>query len=281
MKFFTNMKISLKLGALILIALISLGVVGSTGYYYIQQASRQMNTMYTERAVPVRLLTVNVAQLHLVNGAVLELMLTTDEKRNQELQNIIKDRTAQVNENLAVVEKLNLDTKSTELLAKIKASQQKYQATRAQVIELAMQNKNTEAYALYVTTGEQLTTEYAADMRNLADYCTKLSEQMNADTQAASARATQITIGILVAALLVLGLIGLFITKLIAKPLQVMVTVCEEFAAGDFRDKPRQVIRKDEVGQLADALANVRGSLRIILKQVNESAEQVAASSEE
>lgn len=281
MNFFTNMKISLKLGVLILIALLSLGIVSYTGNYYLRQAAEDINTIYEERLVPVRLLTVNVAQLHLVNGAVLELMLTTDEKRNQELKNIINERTANVKENLTVIEKLHLDTKSTELLAKIKTSQQRYQAVRTQVIELAMQNKNAEAYALYVTSGEQLATEYAADMRNLADYCAKLSEQMNADTQAAAAKATQITIGILVAAFFVLGFIGLFITRIIAKPLQFMVSVCEEFAAGDFRDKPRQMIRKDEVGQLADALANMRDSLRKVLKQVSDSAEQVAASSEE
>lgn len=74
---------------------------------------------------------------------------------------------------------------------------------------------------------------------------------------------------------------GFYIARAITKPLQLMVDVCKELADGDFRDKPRKMLRKDEIGQVADALVNMRGSLRTAFKQVNESAEQVAASSEE
>ncbi|MEN6411239.1 MAG: methyl-accepting chemotaxis protein [Veillonellales bacterium] len=81
--------------------------------------------------------------------------------------------------------------------------------------------------------------------------------------------------------ILIVLVIAFLESNRIAKPLVTMVSVCEELSAGDFRDKPRKLFRKDEIGQLADALANMRGSLRTVLKQVNESAEQVAASSEE
>lgn len=80
----------------------------------------------------------------------------------------------------------------------------------------------------------------------------------------------------------ILGIvIGAFSARSIVKPLKFMVTVCNEFAAGDFRDKPRQMIRKDEIGDLANALAAMRDSVRVLMKQVNISAEQVAAASEE
>lgn len=79
---------------------------------------------------------------------------------------------------------------------------------------------------------------------------------------------------------LVLG-VAFFVSNRIARPLITMVEVCDELADGDFRDKPRKLQRKDELGQLADALVNMRGNLRTILKKVNESAETVAASSEQ
>ncbi|MCE5287154.1 MAG: methyl-accepting chemotaxis protein [Pelosinus sp.] len=86
---------------------------------------------------------------------------------------------------------------------------------------------------------------------------------------------------IIIIAVIVASVSGYYAAKKITKPLQVMVNICKELADGDFRDKPRQIDRKDEIGQLADALVNMRGSLRTAFKQVNESAEQVAASSEE
>ena len=281
MSFFNNMKVSLKLGILILAALLSLGVTGYTGYYYIQEASIAMDTMYAERLVPVKLLNESASNVRIINGAVLELMLTTNVNKNQELKTLIEQTMVKVGENLDEVEKLQLDTKSTDLLAKVRESRKKYHAARAAVTELAIQNKNAEAYSLYVTNLEPRTAEYNSNLLDLANYFTKLSEEMNLANQATAARSTMVMTGFTVVMFVILSLGGLFIARMITSPLQIMVSACKELAAGDFRDKPRQMIRKDEIGQLDDALASMRGSLRTVLKKVNESAEQVAASSEE
>ena len=281
MDFFNNMKVSLKLSVLILVALLSLGVVGGIGHYNLQEASVEMNTMYVERLVPGYLITENRSHVRAMNGAILELMLTTDTRKNQELKTFIDDHVTKINNNLAVVEKLPLDPKAKELLTKIKTSQQKYEAVTKEVIALSLQNKNAEAYALYTKSLDPLSKEYTDNFRDLAGHYSKLSEQMNTENKAEAATATKITIGFTLAMVIILGGIGLFITRMITRPLQFMVSVCEEFAAGDFRDKPRQMLRKDEIGQLADAMASMRASLRTVLKQVSESAEQVAASSEE
>lgn len=281
MSFFNNMRLSLKLSMLILVAFLLLSVVGGVGYYYTKQSGDTMDTIYKDRLVPVRLLAESASFERAINGTVLEMAITTDDKKNQELKKMVDGRIEGVNKNLEVIEKSHLDPKAIEMLAKIKALQPQYRATQTQVIELAMKNKNAEAYALYASSVGPLATEYMDNLRNLADYYTKLSEQMSVDTQAAAAKATQITIGILMAAFLILGLSGFFITRMITKPLHVMILACEELADGDFRDKPRRFVRKDEIGQLGDALANVRSSLYTVLKQVNEAAEQVAASSEE
>ena len=281
MSFFTNLKVSVKLGILILAALLSLVLVGCTGYYYLQESSKAMNTMYTERLVPIELLNQSATGVRTINGAVLEIMLTTDVNKNRELKNSIEQTMTKVGENLTAVEKLPLDTKAADLLAKITASRQQYHAARAEVTDLAMQNKNAEAFALYVAKVEPITREYNSNLLNLINYYDLLSKEMNLSNQASAAWATRIMIVFTLTMVVLLSLGGLFISRMISKPLQLMVSVCEELAAGDFRDKPRQMIRKDEIGQLDDTLISMRGSLRTVLKQVSESAEQVAASSEE
>ena len=281
MNWFANVKMAYKLSMLSIIALVALCTVGYTGYYYLGQADKALNTIYDERLMPVKLLTESRSHANRINGAVLELMLTTDVKRNQELKDTIDDRVKKNNENLALVEKIPLDPKAAALFAKVKMAQQENRAVRNQIVELAMQNKNAEAYALYTSKLSQTSTVYTDNLRDLADYFTKLSEQANAENDVMVDRATKISLGSIFVALLVLGLFSFFITRMITKPLQFMVAACEELAAGDFRDKPRQLLRKDEIGQLADALVSMRGSMRLVLKQVSDSAEQVAASSEE
>lgn len=281
MQWLANFKMANKLGVLIIVALIALGAVGLTGYYYLKDANHEMQVMYADRLIPVELLNESRSNVNAMNGAVLELMLTTDDKKNQELKNFIDQRTKQVGDNLAEVEKLHLDAKAKELMGKVNATRQKYRDARGQVIELAMQNKNAEAYALYTVQVAPLATQFTDNMREFANYFAELSKQANLDSEAAFAQAMRISVGIIFVAFLLLGLTGWLVTKSITKPLGAMVAVCEEFADGDFRDKQRQVLSKDEIGKLAEALAKMQGNIRILMKKITESAEQVAASSEE
>lgn len=237
--------------------------------------------MYDERLVPIKMITEICKNAEAIKGVALEMMLTTDEKKNQEQKNYIAERVAENNKNMAVIEKLQLDEKGEGLVADIKQAQQKNRAARTTVIELAMQNKNAEAYAEYVSSLNPLTTDYINRLRILADYYTQISHQTDLENDAAATKAMQIMIGFTVIMFILLVVIGMAITRMITTPLKNMVFFCENLSNGDFRDKPRKVVSKDEFGQLADALVNMRNNLQIALKKVNESAEQVAASSEE
>lgn len=281
MNFFDNIKVSLKLSIVILVALLSLGAVGGIGYYYLHQASVQMAIMYRERFVPNDQIAGSFAKVRATDGYMLELMLTTDGSRNQELRNAVNENMEKINQDLAAVEKLPLDTKARALMSQIRESQQKYRAIRSEVIELAAQNKNAEAYALYVSKAAPLSAKYVADMAELSNYYTELGARMNDDSQAAAATARMIMGVIIAASVLLLLAIGVVIVRAVTRPLQSMILICNELAEGDFRDKPRRILTKDETGQLADSLANMRNRLRTAFQQVNESAEQVAASSEE
>ncbi|MDR3590801.1 MAG: methyl-accepting chemotaxis protein [Negativicutes bacterium] len=281
MQWLTNLKVAKKLGLLMTIALIALGAVGLTGYYYLKAANTELDAMYDDRLVPIKLLNESRAYVRAMNGAVLELMLTTDDKKNQELKNFVDQRTKQVGDDIAEIEKVNMDAKAKELLAKVKATRQKYRDSRAAVIELAVQNKNAEAYALYVAQVDPVANQYVQDFTDLANYFDTISKKAKLDADAELAKAVAISGGIVFAALLLLGASGWLIAKSISKPLGLMVQICEELAAGDFRDRERQVLRKDEIGQLADALAKMRSTVRSLMKKITESAEQVAASSEE
>ena len=281
MNLFNNIRMSLKLSILIAIALLSMSIIGFTGYYYLQQSNADINSMYTEKLIPITLMEENRAHVNGATAALFEIMITTDDNRNKALEKEISDQVKDFNANIAEFEKTDLDAKEKEKLAGLKTSLQKFRDVRAKVLELAIQNKNTEAYALYLASGAPLAKEVTDKCIDLSKYEVEMAQKSNADNKASFEKSIQIMLGIIFISFLILGLSGLFITRMITKPLNTMVLVCEELAAGDFRDKLRSFVRKDEIGQLADALANMRSNLRTVLKQVNESAEQVAASSEE
>ena len=278
---FENSRMVYKLGALILTALLALCIVGYIGYYFLYNANKSMDAMYDDRMVPSTLLNESRSHARGINGAVLEMMLTKDAKKTQELKEYIADRVKSNNENLAIIEKTALDEKTKESLVKVKAAQQKNREARNQVIELASQNKDAEAYELYVNRLSGLTNAYTDNLRDLSDYYAELAEQAKTQEDMMFDQAIKITVGSISAAFLVLLLIGWLVTRSITAPLQLLVTACKELASGDFRAKPRAVQRRDEIGQVADALVEMRENVRIVLNQVNVSTEQVAASAEE
>ncbi|MBP2661937.1 MAG: methyl-accepting chemotaxis sensory transducer, partial [Firmicutes bacterium] len=217
------MKVVLKLSVLIIISLLSLGTTGYTGYHFLQQSNMDMNILYKERLIPVKILNETRAEVRKGDAATLELMLTTNESKNQELRKTLTEATEKANTNLLEIEKVNLDAKSHEYLNKIKTTMQKYREARKQTSELSMQNKNAEAYALYVTSVDPLANELLQQIYNFSDYYSKLSETMNAENQLSFKKATQITISIMVLSLIILGVSGLYITRIITKPLNEMV----------------------------------------------------------
>jgi methyl-accepting chemotaxis protein len=281
LSFFNDMKVRFKLASLLIVAFAALGLIGLVGSYNHSQATRDLTTMYNERLLPVALIVENRSYVNRINGSVLELMLTNNTKKNQDMKSMIDDRSMKITTNLAEIEKMQLDAKATDLLKKIEITQKKYDTAKTKIISLAVENKKAEAYVLYDKELSPLATEYTDDLRDLADYYKKISLEMETTAASNAQMSARLTTGFILLTFILLGLFGIFIAKKITRPLQIMGVLCKELENGDFSDKPRKLFTKDELGQLADALINMRSGLRTILKKVNESATQVAASSEE
>ncbi|MDU2064427.1 MAG: methyl-accepting chemotaxis protein [Sporomusaceae bacterium] len=281
MKFVNNLPVSLKLSILICIGLVSLLVVTYTGYYFLQRSSSDVGIMYRDRLKPVELVNQTFSLVALSNASTLELMVTTDEKRNQEIKKDMTERSAQIGKNLEIVEKSLSEPEGKALMAKVQASRQKYRDIREKALVLARANKNTEAYAVYVQEVYPQAQEYFSNLNQLSAYYSTLSNKMDEDNKAALTHSVLVAVGVMaVAGLLLLGS-GFYITRNITVPLSLMVRACQDLANGDFREKPRRVLRSDEVGKLADALVLMRSSLNRLMRQVGSSAEHLAASAEE
>ena len=281
LKILNDLKVSLKLGGLLLVAFIALAVVGGVGYYSLQQSNTRINAMYEEGLVPLKLINQICTGTTKANTVVMEMMLTSENSKKQQLKMALADIGKESNALYETLGKVKLDAKGQELLKQVQESRVIYRDTRAKVLELAEKNQNAEAYALYADKVDALAKKYIENCDNLADHYSDLSEKMKAESAVKAAQANQITLSFIIVMFILLGIIGVMIVKAITSPLHSMVETCQILAAGDFQDKPQSILRKDELGQLADALVDMRTKLRKVLHQVNESAEQVAGSSEE
>ncbi len=108
------------------------------------------------------------------------------------------------------------------------------------------------------------------------------SAQAAADTRMlASSQRAMVILGIMGAAAVVLGLCAaLLITRLIVVPLRQSVTFAQRIAAGDLSQDITQA-RRDEVGQLLEAMQAMTVSLRNLVSRIGGGVGQIAAAAEQ
>lgn len=281
MNYFNNLKVSKKLGLLIIAAFISLTVVGGIGYHYLQESNDQVSIMYEERLVPNDQISTIQQQMESNRSTLLEMALTTDLKKKQDLKDLVAERKRVANESMDVLGKIPMDAKGLSLMVKIKAAQDAYRPVRDEIVELLMVNKNSEAFILFSTKLPIVNGEYIKEINALDDYYSGLAKQASIDNKKAAKSATHIIVGFILVTFIILGVSGFYVSRMITRPLQLLIIACNEIAAGDFSDKPRKLLRKDEIGQVADAVIKMKTDIRGLMKKISESSEQVAASSQQ
>lgn len=276
-----NLSIRKKLVVMVSISVVFLALVSLTGYHYLQKSNDATESIYSERLVPVQLINENRSYIRAVQADILELMLTTNENENNRLKADIQKRADAFNKNIALFEKTSLDDYETRKLGELKASMQKYRDAREQVIALALQNKNAEAYALYVRDVTPNLNDAAQKLIELSEYDTKEAAKSAEDNRQDFATAVKMLVGFSLLSLLIVSFIGWLISNMITKPLHVVTVAVREVAAGNLAIAKLNLDLKDETGQVAMAVNEMVANLKKLVSKVSSSAEQVASSAQQ
>ncbi|HWR42128.1 methyl-accepting chemotaxis protein [Sporomusa sp.] len=282
-KWFNNLRLSSKILCLVAVMEVFLGIIGYFGYYNNEKANQSISEMYQQRLLSVEWLNDNRNQARAIQADIYELMLTNNDNRNSQLKADIEKRITIFNDNLTKYEKTKLDTESTKLLAQTKEELVKYRDTRKIVLELAMQNKNAEAYQYYVANVAGPAEKFNVYLRDLADYNVKLADEMNKRSEQEFETTKKTLISIILGSMLVALGLGWLLANNITKPLKLEADHLAKLADGDFSiDVAHEFLtRNDEIGGMATAIDHLNKNTRQLIRQIATSAEHVAASSQE
>ena len=283
MNFIKNLKVSAKLLLLLVTAMIFLSAVGLTGYHYLAKSQQSINDIYNEGLLIIEWLNENRAHSRAIEADILDLMLTSDNSENKRLAQDIEERSKTVDNNLALYEKTQLDSFEVENLRILHENLQKYRESRAKVIELAMQNKNAEAYQLYNQSARKYESAFNQNLIDLANYNTKLADEVNQQNKKNFAVAITLFVSIIAAGILIVALLGWVIVRSITENLKAATAHLGVLAQGDFsNDVPQEYLQaKNEFGVLAKAFETMQNNMRSLIRQLSQTAEQLATSAEE
>ncbi|MBF7142668.1 MULTISPECIES: methyl-accepting chemotaxis protein [Pseudomonas] len=118
------------------------------------------------------------------------------------------------------------------------------------------------------------------EVTTITDSNTRQIDEAAKDSRQTSAQATYLLLGGIVVAFVLAILLGLVITRSIARPIAVAVTTARRVADGDLT-VPIQADRKDEIGMLLTALGGMQTNLKTTIEEIARASDQLASAAEE
>ncbi len=266
-----NVKIGKKLlGGFILIILIMI-IIAWTGFMYINTLADKSEEMYNDRLIPIQQIGVINGAFTQFRGDVYKAMLVPEE-RTTSLDSAEKVLSS-VNEEIAVIDKLNLSPEERKVFENFKTAFQNYKTESLKVINLVQENKINDAInSLKAGTAlANYRTQCNEALKTLMDTNLKVAEEIHT-TNARDANTAKTTMILVTIIGIIIGIgFALALTRSITGPLAKTVFMIEEMGHGHLGMR-LSMDRKDEIGILAttmDAFAeNLQHGVIGIMKQI-------------
>ncbi|MEK5380864.1 methyl-accepting chemotaxis protein [Niallia sp. FSL W8-0635] len=236
--------------------------------------------MYTRSLVSIT----NLIQIRVNNRAsdsyTLELLLTTDQAKNNELKEQLNTVWNDMDQLFSEIENGSLTTAEQELINNYKAEMQELNNARSNVLALALENKNEEAYTLFISDIEEHRTKVNDILKELQSVKTTSAENKYKANEQRLQTVTIFVYSLLAVSFILLLGISLYISRLITKPVKEIQNLLSKAEEGDFTVKGTYQ-SKDEIGELTSSFNHMTEKLQSVFSTVQDSSQQVASASEE
>jgi methyl-accepting chemotaxis protein len=281
MKWFYDLKISVKLlSSFTLVALIagSIGYVGVTRLGQLEASGEAMYSLNTQPLGDLIDVTTNYQKLRVnVRDVVLD---RTNEERNKRVASI-KELEKQIDDLLKSVDEHSKSAEVKKAIQETHAALGAYGPIWQKITSLALEGKTEQAFAVMRDPVSAVPAKAVDDaIQKLSDLkVTDAKKKNEINTQNAKDAIRFTLILVVVGSVLALGL-GWFISAIISGPLRKGVDFAVAVAGGDLTQK-LDLNQQDEVGKLSRAMNDMVEKLRDIVGEVKSATDNVASGSQQ
>ena len=185
-----------------------------------------------------------------------------------------------MNDKLAKSEQLFTTEGGKIIIQKIKVEKNSYETIAEKSIQAKREN-NLEMVALYMKQAGQSFKAANVATEELVKAIQEFVKNEERRLDAEKKQTQLIVIGVNILITIVGVVIGLWISRKIAKPLALVTDAAAKIANGDLTQPPLFIASNDEVGQLSQSFNQMTVQLRQLISKLSISAENMAASSEQ
>ena len=283
MKWFYNLKIANKLIIAFMLMTAITGIVGYVGISDMEKINELADYMYETELMG----------LYYVKEANIQLVYATRAEKTILISASAEEQRAYYDDYLYYIEAMDsfleqaeplfYTAEAEEMFHNLYSAIDEWRATSARVVQLALAEgtaETRESRNLSMGDGREKLDAVDMLMTNLGD----IKEENAADSAVVTSETYRESLKfmiILVAAGMVFGiLLGLFISRVISLPLKKGVALANALSRGDLSYRI-EIDRRDETGELVNALNQASRKLKEIVRSVKISAENVASGSQQ
>jgi methyl-accepting chemotaxis protein len=203
---------------------------------------------------------------------------TTDETLPVTFADVISDSVKKGSETMGKVEQLLFTDEEKSTFKDIVGLRAKYQLAKDEVGKAKASGNTVETARVFKDTFQPAAKAYESRVLELLSIERRDIDRMSSDIDAANAHSFRLQLVLTALTVVIGGIFAFFIARSIVRPLSRAVEVAETVAAGDLSADIR-VERRDEAGQLMQALKNMNENLAKVVGEVRTGTETIATAS--
>jgi methyl-accepting chemotaxis protein len=273
-----NSKVGTKLNILITISSIACIVLSLIGFWGLERGKSTSSNMYEDNLLPIEWIGIVESNFYHVNMNFMEIMLSKDEKRMNELIREM-DGIRQENDHLLKqFEAKVISTKEKELYNTFYETFNELRTQMKKAQELGKSN-NEEAYAYYLKEIEPNMQKSIKSIRELILYNSNNAELLQKENNNSAQNTMIMFISISLLAILIIILIGYIIKLTIRKPLVLLQNDMEKVAAGDLTTRTPYKAN-NELGHIVQSFNSMLDNLQQLIANVKMTTQEVISTTE-
>ncbi len=280
MKWFENMKVSVKLlGGFIAVALIGT-LIGVIGVINLKKLEDSGDRLYTHVTIPISDLVTISTEFQMLRVNVRDLVQATTPEERKKLRDKLQANRDAMTKASESFQKTILTKEGQAIFDEYVHARGNYAPVFERLEGFALDGKKAEAYALM--NGEVVALAKAENdaIAKMVDMKRKVGRSAKEADAALSSFVTKTIIAVTIIGLIVAIVFGIFISRMISVPLKKGVDFASAVAKGDLMQKI-DVARKDEIGQLSAAMNDMVDKLKLVTTDVKTAADNVASGSQQ
>ncbi|MBU3824808.1 MAG: methyl-accepting chemotaxis protein [Candidatus Oceanisphaera merdipullorum] len=265
--------------AFALIGLLML-LLGGISLMQLKKLNEQITIIATERVPSLNHISDISKSFLQVRLNTLALIHSTDPDIQRILTTRLESLEKQMAASDAAYEAMGLHAEDKRQFERLKSQQASYLQLNHEGRRLSAAGRVEEAATLSRIQMSAASDEVMNTLQQLTDELEQRIISANSQTDVIYGNAKLMVVGIIVLAVFGMLALALLLTRSIVRPLADGVRLAKVIAAGDLTQVP-VVIGRDEPAQLMQALAEMSLSLQHTVKQIVDSSQQLASTSEE